>query len=341
MQFVYDADTDGGFNSDAACATTSAQADLLPLDMYIMLDRSGSMGTDCNVGQTTASKWCRAINSLHGFFTAPSSAGMGVALQYFPITGYSCTGNGGTLATPAVGMALLPGLAGALQTSLNATVPNGSNTPIEAALRGLATFTANNTQTGRIMIGVLVTDGAPNGCSTATGTLSGVLQTHFNATGIRTFVIGMEGASFANLEAIAAGGNAPLHPDQVGALPDTCGNGAGPCRHWNVGNGNPAVFIEALKAIQQSAVGCTYAMPQPTTGVVDPNKVVIEYTPGGGGPPQTLTKVADATQCGPTGGWYYDNNANPTTISLCPATCTVVQGDANAKIDVLLGCLGS
>ncbi len=82
-------------------------------------------------------------------------------------------------------------------------------------------------------------------------------------------------------------------------------------------------------------------MPTPTTGVVDPDQVVIEYTPGSGGPPQPMTKVDSAAQCGPGGGWYYDNNQNPTTITFCPATCTVVESDPNAKIDILLGCLGS
>ncbi|WP_146650862.1 hypothetical protein [Labilithrix luteola] len=42
----------------------------------------------------------------------------------------------------------------------------------------------------------------------------------------------------------------------VGAVTDACGDGNGPCRHWNVGNGDPAVFAAALAAIQASADGC-------------------------------------------------------------------------------------
>ena len=54
-----------------------------------------------------------------------------------------------------------------------------------------------------------------------------------------------------------------------------------------------------------------------------------------------MQKVANAGACGAGDGWHYDNNANPTTIILCPATCTKVTNDAKAKIDIVLGCLGS
>ena len=96
-----------------------------------------------------------------------------------------------------------------------------------------------------------------------------------------------------------------------------------------------------LSAIQKSAVSCQYAMPQTDGGLIDPNKVSVEYSIGGNPPPLKLTKVNNAASCGGGGGWYYDNNITPTTITLCPSTCAVVQPDAQAKIDVSLGCLGS
>ncbi len=335
VTFYYDGpiNDDGGVTQDSACAATTAQAEPLDLDMYIMLDQSGSMAPDCNIGSTTASKWCYAINALNGFFNAPSSVGMGVALQYFPITGYSCTAPGGTCATPAVPLSILPNNIAAFQNSLNAMPANGSNTPTEAGIHGLVDYTGKNKQPGRVMIGVLITDGAPNGCNSGASYLAGLVQAHYNATGIRTFVIGMTGASFTTLETIAVGGGAQSHTNYC--------SGAGPCHYYNVGNGDPQAFIAALQAIQQSAIGCQYNMPKADGGVVDPAKVNVQYTPGGGGAPQPINKVNDLSQCGPPGGWYYDNNQNPTTINLCPATCTAVQSDNQAKIDVLLGCLGS
>jgi hypothetical protein len=334
VNFQYDAPVeDGSVTQDSACATTSVEAQPVPLDMYIMLDRSGSMGSDCNIGSTTTSKWCYSVNALYNFFNAPTSAGMGVALQYFPISGYQCGGNGGACATPAVALGLLPGNLAALQSSLNTTTSSGSNTPTEAGIRGLVNYTANNVQPGRTMIGILITDGAPNGCNETPTYLRDLLGAHLAATGIETFVIGMTGANFTTLETIATGGGAPSHTNYCGSAP--------PCHHYSVGNGDPLAFQAVLQAIQNVAIGCQYQLPASDAGLIDPNKVVVEYSPGGAPPPQQLQRVNDATACGPQGGWYYDNNTNPTTITLCPATCTVVSADSSPKLDILLGCLGS
>ena len=49
-----------------------------------------------------------------------------------------------------------------------------------------------------------------------------------------------------------------------------------------------------------------------------------------------------ATACGTSVGWYYDNDAAPTKVMLCPAACdlanTTVGVDKPGRIDVLFGC---
>jgi hypothetical protein len=66
----------------AACAADSQQAKQLPLDLYLMLDTSGSM-IDTVSGNTT--KWAAVKAALGSFVNDPGSAGIGVGLQYFPI----------------------------------------------------------------------------------------------------------------------------------------------------------------------------------------------------------------------------------------------------------------
>jgi hypothetical protein len=248
---------DGGGGDGTAGDGGSCSA---PVDMYIMQDRSGSMGTDCNVGDTTNSKWCHAINALAGYFNSPSAAGNAAAIQFFRVPNHSnaLCATGAQYSTPLApvgppAFTTLP--SNAFNTLLNGQSPSGL-TPTEAAIRGLTGFTAGNRRGGRVTIGILITDGDPTECDTNLTNLSNLLQAHFTATTIRTYVIGMNGATFANLETIAQGGNAPLHADVVGGLTDACGNGAGPCRHWNVGDGDPKAFIAALAAIQDSADGC-------------------------------------------------------------------------------------
>jgi hypothetical protein len=271
--------SNGGFGSSGTSAEggTSGGADaascFAPVDMYIVFDKSGSMGEpigngapgDCNIGETKNSKWCKAINALSGYLNSPSAKDQGAALQFFSGADTNNCSTGApydTPAMPAAGYTTLP--SNTFDGVLNSTVPGGG-TPMEAALRGLTKFTAANRRAGHVTIGIFVTDGDPQGCNTSLTALSGIIDDHFTATKIRTYVIGMEGATFSNLEKIATGGNAPSHAATVGTLTNACGNVPAPCHFWNVGSGDPAGFIQALAAIQESADGC-----KPGGGEVNP-----------------------------------------------------------------------
>lgn len=359
VQFAYDAPMRP--DSDA-CAQTTAIATLKPLDMYVLFDRSGSMAApenenspkgDCNVGETKATRWCRAINALSSYFKSTAASGNAAALQFFadanltvPPLNSQCNAalySDSYFPGGPTGYQLLP--SAAFDAALNALKPDGY-TPTEGAVRGIATFTARpaNQRAGRKTIGVLITDGDPSNiqgyCDGNVANLRDVLQAHYNATGIQTFVIGMTGiTSWTNMETLASGGNAPLHPNNVGTLTNTCGNGAATCRHWNVGEGTGNVLATAMQQIQGLAIACQYNMPKPAVGVVNPNDVNVEYLLNGVPPAKKLTRVTDLASC-VADGWYYDDNTTPTTITLCPQQCTAVQADEGAKINVALGCLG-
>ena len=60
---------------------------------------------------------------------------------------------------------------------------------------------------------------------------------------------------------------------------------------------------------------------------------MLQYTPGGMGNPQQLKQVMAAKDCTPT-SFYIENNL----IKLCPDSCTTVQADSKAKLDILFGC---
>jgi hypothetical protein len=100
------------------------------------------------------------------------------------------------------------------------------------------------------------------------------------------------------------------------------------------------VFTDITQAvISGSQVSCSLAMPAAPEGkTIDPALVNVKYLSGGVGPGETLPQVATAADCTAAGGWYYDDNAAPTLITLCPDTCAAVQLDAEANVKVDLGC---
>ena len=52
-----------------------------------------------------------------------------------------------------------------------------------------------------------------------------------------------------------------------------------------------------------------------------------------------IGQVASEAECtAQTGGWYYDNPANPSAIFLCESTCNAVQSDSEGKIEIVVGC---
>ena len=66
---------------DGACAASSIGAEPVPLDLYFLMDSSKSMLETTGAGTT---KWAAVSAALDAFFADSGSAGLGVALKYFP-----------------------------------------------------------------------------------------------------------------------------------------------------------------------------------------------------------------------------------------------------------------
>jgi hypothetical protein len=67
------------------CAGSVVQAEPIPLDIYVMLDKSGSMLENTGMKGQGIPKWEAVTGALESFFNDPQSAGIGIGLQYFPL----------------------------------------------------------------------------------------------------------------------------------------------------------------------------------------------------------------------------------------------------------------
>lgn len=313
-----------------------------PLDIFLMLDRTGSMGTDCaynpsvNPTPPQSSKACYATYALADYLINVSPS-VDTRLALDDMSHHNdCSGTQHD--DPEVGLTQLPVLESStlVQDISDENFGGGFGTQIEGALRGIASYTANNQTAGREMIGVLLTDGDANDCDTNIDNLAQVISDHRTATGLRTFIIGMTGATEANLETLAIAGGADPHMDYCGGLTP-------PCHYFNVGNGSGDVLAQALQAISQQAVDIpceidVTTLNAPEGSSVDYSQVNVTFNDGAA--TTTIGQVADAGSC-PTGqsAWYYDNPSAPTTIQLCDDACTAVSeaGDG-ANLNVVAGC---
>lgn len=337
-----------------ACATSVVKADKIPLDLYVMLDQSGSMDDTVSGGGT---KWTTVTSALGTFLQQPGLDGISVGIQYFgvPPTGGTCSAlsctvdadcgasacgpcftglclgalggatdscNAADYATPSVEIAPLPAVASQIVSSMNAHTPT-TGTPTSAALQGAVDHAKawKQSHPGDEVVAVLATDGDPGECDTSLPNINAIAATALAGTpSIMTFVIGV-GPSLSSLNGIAAAGGTTQ-----AFLVDTGGN-------------VNQQFLDAMNAIRHDALGCQYTIPLPTDGST-PNfdEVNVVYQPMNGNA-QTFPRVMDLASCPASGdGWYYDDPQNPTQIILCPASCTRVEGDTTGEVDVTLGC---
>jgi hypothetical protein len=101
-----------------------------------------------------------------------------------------------------------------------------------------------------------------------------------------------------------------------------------------------SMFFDAIaQAVAKSSkLTCDLAIPTPSQGTLDPSAINVTVD---GATSTTLYKVANAAACGAAGGWYYDNDAAPSRVLLCPASCDFAQQQvtgAAAKISIHFGC---
>jgi uncharacterized protein YegL len=304
-------DGDDQLDDASVCSGQEAQATLVPLDMIVVLDKSGSMSGE---------KWDTATTALKAFFNDPNSDGIGAGLVYFPNDqSNECVYT--DYANLDVPIGTLPGNAPALVTSIDAHDADGSDTPTYPALKGaLAAATAyQDTHSDHKVIVVIATDGDPNGCPPSdSASIAGLAKSARNYNGVQTYAIAVPGATLANLNAIAVAGGTGKAYDVTQDITQ---------------------FSAKMAEIRANALACEFPIPEPPMGEqLDPGKVNVNYTPGGSTTATTLPNVLGASQCSGKQAWYYDNNTAPTKIELCPAACQKVQADSGAKVSVKFGC---
>jgi len=332
----------GNATGAKVCQSETHEGRRVPVDMYFLIDSSGSMAEQVAGG----TKWQVVSNALVSFLEGPKNADLAAGVGYFPTSGSSgcsagqpgcfcipylnsCYQNtGGSCVAseyrPEVPVAL-PANASQAIASIRAHQLSGGGTPTRPALEGAVDY-LNQWATShpeRKAILVLATDGEPAGCdrNTPQDIADVAAKAWSGPNGIRTFVIGV-GGSLSSLDVVAKAGGT----DQA-LLVDPSGN-------------LKMEFSAALDKIRgQSNSACDFVIPTTDDqgNPVNPSQVnVSSMPPGASG--RTLvgqTFMGSPDNCGTAGGWFYDYPAAPKSIGLCAETCDALQG---GSIQVEFGC---
>jgi hypothetical protein len=325
---------EAGFNTDSACVSDRRQGEQIPVDLFFMVDITGSMkcplgaaGQNCEVDPgppyDPVNRWTEESKALKAFLASPNNAGQGAGIAFFPAaSGDACAA--ASYATPAVPIAPLPGAATALNAAIDMVMPAG-NTPTVASITGALQYAASwaTAHPDRKVAVVYSTDGYPKGCNGNTiDAAATVAQMALAGTpSIPTYVLGV-GPNLMSLNQIAAAGGTTQ-----AYLVDT-------------GQDVATQLAMALGSIRSRALTCDYAIPAPSMGALDYNFVNVQTTVGTAGMPTLIKRVANAGACdGTMGGWYYDDPNAPKVITLCPSTCMPLLSTVGSNLQVLIGCL--
>lgn len=343
----------GSTNNGGGCAGEDYVAEKVPLDIYIMLDQSGSMGDAVSGG----TKWQAVTSALTTFFNQPESASIGVGIQYFPQAGNQqcnafmcqsdadcgagcgpcqlagplgiCTGFGNTdsclpldYSTPDVPIAPVSTNASQLISSMGQHGPTGG-TPTSAALQGAIDYARawGNAHVGHAVVVILATDGDPAGCDDDLSNINAIAASGVSGMPkILTFVIGVGGSQSALDGFAAAGGTTEAF--MVDQDPNV-----------------QQAFLDALNVIQGQAIPCAFLIPQPAPGEdINFGQMNVTYT-SSSGDEQTVPYMQSAADCPASGlGWYYDDALNPTQILLCTDTCSTISADTGGSVKIVVGC---
>lgn len=304
-----------GLDPDDTCASSAATAGQIPLDMLIILDRSGSMD---------GSNWEGATGAIKDFVDSPQAVGVNLALSYFPDEesdfGSEC--NHKVYQDPTVPLGELPDHGTAIKTSLDTTEPGGG-TPMYGALKGGLFFATAHQEAHpeRKVVVVMSSDGEPNSCEADNGNdinvIAELAAKARNYNGVLTFAIAINGANVSSLDKIAIQG--------------------GTTSAFDVTN-DVTAFAEKMEEIRQSALACEFILPEPPEGEeLDPKLVNVTYRPEE--LDEKLPYAENLADCSDGAGWYYDNANAPTRIILCPASCEQAKADGStSNLEVSFGC---
>lgn len=306
----------GGSGGAGGCQSEAVEVELADLDMFIMVDRSGSMSTD--------NRWTHLVTGMGNFVQEQRAPGTRVALNYHPdggAPGTECVVANYT--PPDVPLTDIPADGADLVADLGGQTVGGMS-PWSSIVEGTlqSAVAQKGAEPEHEVVTVFIVDSNPNTCDPIVANVAAMAGAAFGSEGVRTFGIAFGGTDFnlvANVTEVASAGGTVQAYDLTAA-------------------GATANLQVALNDVYLRGAPCGYELPDPPQGgPLEPATVELRYTPGGGAP-QIVPRVGSEASCSNSPGWYFDHAGSPERILLCPATCRAIKFDGAPLVEVVFHC---
>ena len=311
-------DCEGGFMCEdgmctiGGCGGFQFQLEIVPPNVMILLDRSGSM--DGEVPGSTDNRWEVAVTAIQTVTSAFDEE-----IQFGLSTYSSCLAGGcsaGSIVVP-----ILPHNAANIQTFLATTKgagsANGQVVDGDGLIRYLCDSGDPETSTGvslAALVGeatlldperqnavLLLTDGGESSeCTNTVDGPGGASMLFMQQPSVLTFAVGMGDASSPQLDAIAQAGGTNV---SYLAL-------------------DPAALQMALESVLQTIASCTFTLDQVPE---DASQIYVFFDKDPAGVPN------DAND-----GWTYDPTTNSVTFH--GAACEAIKNGSVVEVDIVYGC---
>lgn len=308
-----------------ACVGVVASAESLPVDLFALVDGSGSMREATFTG---VSKW-NATKAAFRDFLHRAPSGMGFGLSLFPRPGddtASCEAQHYRDAALPIGD--VSQMSGGVLDQLEAVTPYGQTPTAPAFTAALELATAHALEhRERSVVVVLATDGLPTTCDPVDARALAALARAAlrGAAHVRTLVVAshsLTGSDQRRFDVIAAAG------------------GTGRALSIDPRADFAAQLSQALGAAATKRVACDLALPEPPQGErIDYDAVNVVLSAEGSR--ITFPRVSGAESCDAAGGWYYDVDPTlgaPSRLNMCRASCDRLSDTGAAELQVELGC---
>jgi hypothetical protein len=323
--------TDAGGSRDASgvdrCQADVYDAQPLPVDIYVVADSAESANcppgercsSDSGVPPPGETRWATVTSAIERFAAAPGGASVGLGLfPRFSAGGNAVSCLGDDYVAPDLPFGASPDVIASL---VGALTPRGDwllQAPLAGALRYARTHAEANPD--RQTLVALMTHGSEtNACGD--DTFDGAVQMAASAwaatPAVKTTVISLL-PSLADWRRVAE---------------------AGGTRGYSLNQASADARGETLAALRAAAAPCDFAFPETPTPARTQLALLVELRLGPVGEFSYLFRMEKAEHCPAEGGWFANNNLNPSRVSLCPATCRSMTMTPGSAVQLVVGCL--